>query len=703
MNHLPPSSTTNIMAPPVVGHASLDGLPEILRNKILMEYIGGIRDRGNVASYFDPPGIGIDGDDTDESERSCIIGSGNHVTTNGDENCDDSAGGTLQGGDVEMQSEGEDDEEDDEEDEENDCESVESGESLVANSHYNAFINEMPTLMRLASTSKSWSRWIYRDMPDLWRDINADALFRSAKDEMTDAWLGNFLRWINARMVVQTLNLSGCDIIMGPGLDPIRGSTILRKFHLDWTKNGGGMHSDGKTLISIVESLVPDGLRSVATTSIERSPLVLLTLPDSENYGVSGGRASNPSATEEEDDIVALMQWPPKKKAKHEIDVDAWSYADALKGLQRRYRKHFYFVKSGLLCADCSQSQLVWLHSKTLNHIEIVSVCVKCKCATREKMEEELEAKREASGEASDDYELYYNCLTDLDLGILDVLSIDSCPSTDRLNAALVCSTCDKDDDYITCHMYPDRVIEARQMEICSKCKIPCCKNCSGYSVSSEEFAIREYKSEYNRMTLLHVLCSFKGYLVQSDYLIHSSLQIFCYLECGVVSCGICSDFIQCGSHISCYVNPWYCSDCDVVKRCARCDSLRCCDLSSCAIFCTSCKDSFCFGEGYEPCSLSASYCRICKNWFCSKDGCPRVTKCRSDLCSRGACDVCISTGKAENVFLKCARCEDYHCDDKSNCLDEHKNQKCRKVDHEARRASEERRLAFYAGRCWLP
>ena len=502
MNHQPSSSTTTNIAPPVVVHASLDGLPEILRNKILMECIGGIRDRGNVESYFDPPGN--DGDDTDESARSCI-GSGNHITKTGDENCDDSAGGTLQGGDVEMLSEGATNEE---EEEENEFGSVESGESLVANSHYNAFINEMPTLMRLASTSKSWSRWIYRDMPDLWRDINADALFRSAKDEMTDAWLGNFLRWINAREVVQTLNLSGCNNIMGPGLEPIRGSTILREFRLDWTENGRGMHIDGKTLISIVQSLIPDELRSVAATSTKRSALVLLTLPDSENYGVSGGSSSNPSATEEEDDIVALMQWPPKKKAKHEIDVDVWSYVDALKGLQRRYRKLFHFVESSLLCADCGQSQLVWLHSNTLNHIEIVSVCVKCKCATREKMEEELEAKREASGEASDDYELYYNCLTDLDLGILDVLSIDSCPSTDRLNAALVCSTCDKDD--ITCHMYPDRVIEARQMKICSKCKIPCCKDCSGYSIYSEEFAIRECKSEYNRMTLLHILCSFK-------------------------------------------------------------------------------------------------------------------------------------------------------------------------------------------------
>ena len=38
-----------------------------------------------------------------------------------------------------------------------------------------------------------------------------------------------------------------------------------------------------------------------------------------------------------------------------------------------------------------------------------------------------------------------------------------------------------------------------------------------------------------------------------------------------------------------------------------------------------------------------------------------------------------------------------------SHCLEEHKNQKCRKVDHETRMASEERRLAFYAGRSWLP
>lgn len=494
INHQPPSPTTTIVAPPAVGHASLDGLPEILRNKILMEYIGGIGDRGNVASYFDPPNDEEE-DDTDESASSCI-GSGNHITTNDDENCDDGAGGTLQGGDVEMQSEGASNDDDE-------CESVESGESLVANSHYDAFINEMPTLFRLASTSKSWSRWIYRDMctPDLWRDINADDLFRSAKHEMTDAWLGNFLHWINAREVVQTLNLSGCDNIMGPGLEPIRWSTILRELQLDWENNLRGLRSQGKILISIVESLVPDVPRSMVTIGTEQPALVLLTLPQSKNFRKSDDDTSKPSAKGKGDNIAP----PPKKKAKKSTTKDTWRYQAALKRLQQRYRKYYHSVKSSLLCSDCGKSQLVWFHSNQFEHMEIKTLCVQCERIRRNKEYDELEAKREAMWEAMEDDDSECESMESLDIGILDKLGIqDHCwhcknDGDDCLNGeSLICSVCEVDmnsNDYSPT-FYCSSAKTEHSMHYCSKCKIPICKSCMSYNYYLGDFAIQTCKSE---------------------------------------------------------------------------------------------------------------------------------------------------------------------------------------------------------------
>ena len=700
MNHQPPSSNTTITTPQVVGHASLDGLPEILRNKILMEYIGGIRDRGNVASYFDPSGIGIDGEDTDVSESSSVIGSGNHVTKTGDEKCGDSAGGAVQGGDVEMQSEGE-------EEEENDCESVESGESLLANSHYNAFINEMPTLMRLASTSKSWSRWIYRDMctPDLWRDINADDLFRSAKDEMTDAWLGNFLRWINAREVVQTLNLSGCDNIMGPGLEPIRGSTILREFRLDWTNNLRGMHSDGKILVSIAESLVPDEPPSVATIGTGQQALLLLTLPHSRNFQ-SDSDTSKPSAKGKGDNIAP----PPKKKAKKSTK-STWRYQASLKTLQQRYRKYYHRVKSSLLCPDCGKSQIVWFHSNQFEHMEIKTLCVQCERIRRNKEYDELEAKREAMWEAmEDDDDLECESIESLDIGILGKLGIEDCCSNckndgdDCLNGnSLVCSVCELDldsNDYSPATFYCSAETE-HSMHFCSKCKIPCCKYCMSYryKYSLGDFAIQTCKSELIFLfTFFFASFAIKYFYILTCIYCHFTRYLQC-LECGVEACGICRGHRQCGSQAcSYYDRPFYCSDCDVVKKCARCKKFRCCERDGkgkCSISCAPCTDTFCLDDGFEPCKLSADFCRTCKNWFClKKDECPDITRCRS--CYSSACSKCIASGDAKHVYTKCDRCEDYHCGE-PKCLNYHET--CEKIDHDAERKQEEFHLALYAGR----
>lgn len=463
-------------SPAVVVHASIDGLPEIIRNKILLEYIGGIRDRGDVASYFettsdrggandDIVGASVLGDEIELGGRN----KGRSVLANVNAN-DHFQKMEVEGGNTSV-----------------------AGGRPDANANYNAFINGMPTLIRLASTSKNWSQCIYRDMPNLWKAFNADDIFKSAKDKMTDAWLDTFLRRINAREVVHTLDLSGCDMVMGPGLEPIRGSTILRKLQLDWKKNRRGSRHEGKLLMNIIESLVPEGLaRSCRPTG--GPGLLLLTLPDPSNY------YSNDDSSDVQKKLLRAVKdegdaSPPRKKSKKTSDEcdeteGSWSYVEALRAMQKRYRRFYHdHMKTNLLCSTCDLPQMVWLSSSYLQRMGVESSCLKCLGAERETLEAKLDA-------LDDDDDAGYDTL---DLGILDRFNeCCACKGRDCLDdgSPIVCGTCPLDEPHYTsiCCMKTDE--GNKRMHICSKCKCTSCENCHDHDHYLKEFAVQQCKSE---------------------------------------------------------------------------------------------------------------------------------------------------------------------------------------------------------------
>ena len=105
-------------------------------------------------------------------------------------------------------------------------------------------------LFHLGSTSKQWGQWVYRDTPGLWKRFGYN--WDKMTTAMTDRQLAALLRRVNGKEVVEDISLAMCTQISGPGLEPLRGSTVLRSANLCFRGRGGTRNDDDeKKMIDI--------------------------------------------------------------------------------------------------------------------------------------------------------------------------------------------------------------------------------------------------------------------------------------------------------------------------------------------------------------------------------------------------------------------------------------------------------------------
>ena len=208
---------------------------------------------------------------------------------------------------------------------------------------------DLQSLIRLGSVSKQWSQLVYRETPGLWQEIGGEEM-RSMTDKQLDA----FLRRTNAKEVLKTIRLNKCYGITGTGLNPIRGSTMLRVVDLRVgsfkpykpTKALQDAYDkrvtpDLKAIVSFVETIPPF---SVAKGG-EPSSLETILLPDVS----SGGK----------------KRWN--------------GYKDALIGLQRMFRKINRTSTRPCPRSSCGNPNIqFWPNSNELNEMSIVTYCTKC-------------------------------------------------------------------------------------------------------------------------------------------------------------------------------------------------------------------------------------------------------------------------------------------------------------------------------------
>ena len=284
----------------------------------------------------------------------------------------------------------------------------------------------MSTLVRLALSSKQWSRWVYHETPGLWQRIGAVCMVT-----MTDEMLAALLIRTNAIDVLEDLDLTYCCQVTGVGLEPIRGSIALRRINLmckgknflawKWStlrRNGKQIKEvdlDEDAVMSIVESFPP-----FATDAYN-------------DFGVGGVGSGLLS-------IVLPHQYRFEKSGKKRRR----SYQETLIDLQKLYRKNFNQRIKGtsLPCPSCGASMQFWLHCPSLHEMTIKTYCTKCH---RE------DEKFDYSADTPDD---------EVDIGILK--GCDRC--NQRFDAAdlIVCGKCTMPSNFYSicgCPIHSNKVI----------------------------------------------------------------------------------------------------------------------------------------------------------------------------------------------------------------------------------------------------
>mmetsp|Transcript_15332 Transcript_15332/g.33146 ORF Transcript_15332/g.33146 Transcript_15332/m.33146 type:complete len:422 (+) Transcript_15332:60-1325(+) len=102
---------------------------------------------------------------------------------------------------------------------------------------------DLLSLLRLASTSLSWSKRVYGEVL-LWKRIDFSKVDSAARDRLTDRLLLAFLRRVDSRYATEELSLASCHRLTGRGIGPLRGSKVLRKLDLRFVPTQGSRASD---------------------------------------------------------------------------------------------------------------------------------------------------------------------------------------------------------------------------------------------------------------------------------------------------------------------------------------------------------------------------------------------------------------------------------------------------------------------------
>ena len=112
---------------------------------------------------------------------------------------------------------------------------------------------DIPAKVTLARCNLTLQQRIYRDCSDAWTEMN----FSSTR--LTDLELSTLLIRINAREVLQHLDLNGCSGIRGTGLYPLRHSRVIETVKL-W---GTGADESPISALWALRNSIPFQLRNV--------------------------------------------------------------------------------------------------------------------------------------------------------------------------------------------------------------------------------------------------------------------------------------------------------------------------------------------------------------------------------------------------------------------------------------------------------
>lgn len=293
-------------------------------------------------------------------------------------------------------------------------------------------------LLNLGLTSKQWSQWVYRDTPGLWRKFGYN--WSNMEAAMTDDQLAALLRRINGKEVVEDISLAMSTQIIGSGLEPLRGSTVLRSANLRFRGRGG---SDGKKLpdidlkaiVSIVESFPPFSGRTLASPG-------LYSLKLFHHESTTGKKRWN-------------------------------GYKESLLGLQRSYRKNFCSSVRGnpLPCTNCGKPTQHWLSTPDLCSMSVTTYCTAC---------------HSLNGDHNCDDDEYSE--EHPDTGILEGCYSEGCKKAYDHDNFLVCSTCEEEE--ITTCLDCVKTNPKKIMQVCSMCEVPTCVHCNKYHWYLDELAI---------------------------------------------------------------------------------------------------------------------------------------------------------------------------------------------------------------------
>jgi len=120
--------------------------------------------------------------------------------------------------------------------------------------------DDIPSLVELASTSKSYQTFVYQESQWLWKTIHFGKInFQAYK--LTDFTLHALLTNVNARKVTIFLSLMGCSRIEGYGLGPVMYSRCLEVIDLQLMPEDDPLHAVGPFnddfVISVLSTMAP--------------------------------------------------------------------------------------------------------------------------------------------------------------------------------------------------------------------------------------------------------------------------------------------------------------------------------------------------------------------------------------------------------------------------------------------------------------
>ena len=273
---------------------------------------------------------------------------------------------------------------------------------------------DIKSLVRLSSTSKQWSQLVFRDTPQLWEKVGCQKMA-----SMTDKQLAALLRRTNAKEVMKEINLNICYGVSGTGLEPLKGSTVLRRINLD---------------VGSLRPYSPPPPKNKATTTAKLAKTKALEEAYSKRVNpdlkaiVSFVETIPPFSTANDNvsgilDMVVLPGlWRGGKKR--------WKgYKDALVGLQRMFRKNFR--SSPLPCPrpTCDNTNMhFWLNSKELNKMCITFYCTKC---------HRLDNEDFYNDEEEEEINEYYQ--EKPDTGILGACNVETCKKEFDISDFTIC------------------------------------------------------------------------------------------------------------------------------------------------------------------------------------------------------------------------------------------------------------------------